>query len=154
MLKYNRFAFLNLENQIYQGFQTPAGPINLKPLQGLKQYARGILVAQLTGPNQPQTLTGIETFSIRSTHRPGFGPINLKPLQGLKHYPPSLGGETHNGPINLKPLQGLKLCFGHYLDSAGCGPINLKPLQGLKRALFMGGVSFITAQSTSNPYRD
>ncbi len=36
-------------------------------------------------PNQPQTLTGIETDLENDYDRPGFGPINLKPLQGLKH---------------------------------------------------------------------
>ncbi len=36
-------------------------------------------------PNQPQTLTGIETLSDIDTAFYEDGPINLKPLQGLKH---------------------------------------------------------------------
>ncbi len=62
MLKYNRFAFLNLENQIYQGFQTPARPNQPQTLTGIEtEYTRGQARDQLR-PNQPQTLTGIETF--------------------------------------------------------------------------------------------
>ncbi len=36
------------------------------------------------GPNQPQTLTGIETAEIQHVESDRDGPINLKPLQGLK----------------------------------------------------------------------
>ncbi len=84
MLKYNKFAFLNLENQIYQGFQTPAGPINLKPLQGLKHP------------------------SIGGNGNLAGGPINLKPLQGLKRRWRRPCQSRYRGPINLKPLQRLK----------------------------------------------
>ncbi len=36
-------------------------------------------------PNQPQTLTGIETeYATRALTGTQAGPINLKPLQGLK----------------------------------------------------------------------
>ncbi len=84
------------------------------------------------GPNQPQTLTGIET---------------LKTINGIP--------DRQGGPINLKPLQGLKQSTG--AGGRGwptAGPINLKPLQGLKRHCCRWHLRPIGAQSTSNPYRD
>ncbi len=155
MLKYNRFASLNLENQIYQGFQTPAGPINLKPLQGLKRWV----------------------LSLRDCSR--SGPINLKPLQGLKlricrgnrggpqwpNQPQTLTGiETCNcegdkyavgtRPNQPQTLTGIETFTGRCSRLAGGGPINLKPLQGLKHLIYSGLNTPISAQSTSNPYRD
>ncbi len=105
------------------------GPINLKPLQGLKRFRRW-LARQRCGPNQPQTLTGIETLVLN------FEVFRL------------------DGPINLKPLQGLKLRFDWDRVHDLVGPINLKPLQGLKHHDNIHVAPQTPAQSTSNPYRD
>ncbi len=59
-------------------------------------------------PNQPQTLTGIETPRPRAEAAEAVGPINLKPLQGLKRLVSFNQPIQQRGPINLKPLQGLK----------------------------------------------
>ncbi len=65
-------------------------------------------MATLLGPNQPQTLTGIETVHGDLAALSPAGPINLKPLQGLKHGSQAQDNVDNSGPINLKPLQGLK----------------------------------------------
>ncbi len=84
----------------------------------------------LIGPNQPQTLTGIETFSILGSGNAGLRPNQPQTLTGIETRFPTLRGDWETGPINLKPLQGLK-------------PFGLNPRWGPARA-----------QSTSNPYRD
>ncbi len=60
------------------------GPINLKPSQGLKHLENHMADIFTYRPNQPQTLTGIETNPEKPPPKWGVGPINLKPSQGLK----------------------------------------------------------------------
>ncbi len=134
---------------------------------------------ELPRPNQPQTLTGIETSPFTTEPHSTKGPINLKPLQGLKQEMCLSWQLINCGPINLKPLQGLKLKFSLGVDGArrpnqpqtltgietrlpcpfhpgwpSPGPINLKPLQGLKPTILKILLLESPAQSTSNPYRD
>ncbi len=116
---------------------TPAprdsGPINLKPLQGLKQWLHltprylgswrpnqpqtltGIETKyfdsrfyRLRGPNQPQTLTGIETRIVAAAETPIYRPNQPQTLTGIETALPAPTGQLCAGPINLKPLQGLK----------------------------------------------
>ncbi len=132
-------------------------------------------------PNQPQTLTGIETGLLLGLGQLlAGGPINLKPLQGLKHcqrhglggpgnagrpnQPQTLTGiETFDGdrlkirvggPNQPQTLTGIETDRAEALPGNRHGPINLKPLQGLKRDEGLGSLGGEAAQSTSNPYRD
>ncbi len=69
------------------------GPNQPQTLTGIETAFHPKAIAGMVRPNQPQTLTGIETHR-NPTDRADrvFGPINLKPLQGLKHSPgPSPG---------------------------------------------------------------
>ncbi len=81
-------------------------------------------------PNQPQTLTGIETNSVV-----GYQASSQRP----------------NQPQTLTGIETDSLAAPGFL---AWGPINLKPLQGLKRYISTRELVRGLAQSTSNPYRD
>ncbi len=70
------------------------GPINLKPLQGLKHPKLGGdgIAPRISGPNQPQTLTGIETWLFLSDSARVNRPNQPQTLTGI---------ETNN--TDLKP---------------------------------------------------
>ncbi len=135
-----------------------SGPINLKPLQGLKHNKKPLRGEGLEWPNQPQTLTGIETKRIEAVrraegrpnqpqtltgietkhnnwpHSGGRGPINLKPLQGLKHFHGTSWNFHALGPNQPQTLTGIETLMAMATATYGWGPINLKPLQGLKHS--------------------
>ncbi len=89
--------------------ESSLGPINLKPLQGLKLTDALQIPSARLWPNQPQTLTGIETLWELKDGFSTNGPNQPQTLTGIEtdQFPGLLLALP--GPINLKPLQGLKL---------------------------------------------
>ncbi len=82
------------------------------------------------GPNQPQTLTGIETGPISDSRRHLLRPNQPQTLTGI---------ETG---ISNQPVTRL------------CGPNQPQTLTGIETMIAWGLRVEASAQSTSNPYRD